>query len=105
MTFLEESDPRGRNWGTWVIFVAPSPAWIDPFAIFHGTSSTIAFADGHTESHRWITEGVIDAARRAASGDPNALDWPGGNAQNPDFVWVHDRYKHLKWAPLSESTE
>jgi hypothetical protein len=26
--------------------------------------------------------------------------WPGGNARNPDFQWVYQRYKHRKWTPL-----
>ena len=46
MVRLEEADPRGRNLGTWVLNVAPSPGWIDPFAIFHGRTSTISLADG-----------------------------------------------------------
>ncbi len=102
MVFLEEADPRGRNLGTWVISVNPSPGWIDPFAIFHGNSSTIAFADGHAESHRWVTDSVIEAATAASNGDSSIFGWGGGNAQNADFVWVYNRYKHQRWAPINQ---
>ncbi len=99
MFFIEEADPRGRNLGTWVIDVKPSPAWIDPFAIFHGVVSTISFADGHAESHRWREAGVIKAATQSSLGK-ESFAWSGGNAKNPDFQWVYQRYKHKKWAPL-----
>ena len=100
MVFLEEADPRGRNLGTWVISVAPGMGWIDPFAIFHGNNSTIAFADGHAESHRWTTDNVIQAATDASSGVTSVFNWGGGNASNPDFVWVYNHYKHQRWQPI-----
>jgi prepilin-type processing-associated H-X9-DG protein len=101
MVFLEEADPRDYNRGTWVIDVAPSPRWIDPFAIFHGNNSTISFADGHAITRKWLEETTIRAATAAANGNVSgAFDWSGGNANNRDFVWVHERYKHTRWAPL-----
>ncbi len=98
MTFLEESDPRGNNKGTWVINVKPT-SWVDPFAIFHGNISTIAFADGHVEGHTWRDPNVIKAAKNSAAGI-ESFNWPGGNASNVDFQWVYQRYKHAKWLPL-----
>jgi len=100
MIFIEESDPRGNNLGTWVIDVQPSPGWVDPFAIFHGVVSTLAFADGHAELHRWLVPTTIRAARDAANGNSSIFNWAGGNAKNVDFQWVHRRYKHTKYAPL-----
>ncbi len=99
MVFLEESDPRSWNRGTWVIDVAPAPRWIDPFAIFHGRTSTIAFADGHAESHTWLEATTIKAATDSAKGK-ESFAWAGGNNKNRDFQWVYQRYKHQKWAPL-----
>ena len=99
MIFIEEADPRGYNNGTWVINVKPGPGWVDPFAIFHGTVSTIGFADGHAELHSWGDEGTIKAATDSANGI-NSFYWSGGNASNPDFQWVYQRYKHTKWTPL-----
>ena len=99
MSFIEESDPRDYNNGTWVMDVKPSPGWVDGFAIFHGTVTTIAFADGHAETHGWHEAGVIKAAKDFANGVQDFY-WSGGNANNVDFQWVYQRYKHKKWAPL-----
>ena len=99
MMYLEEADPRGNNKGTWVIDVKPSPGWVDTFAIFHGTVSTISFADGHAESHTWRDSRVIKAATDSSRGI-ESFYWAGGDAKNRDFQWVYQRYKHKKWAPL-----
>ena len=99
MVLLEEADPRGRNLGTWVINVAPGPSWIDPFAIFHGRTSTISFADGHAEIHTWLEPTTIKAATDSARGR-ESFGWSGGNNKNRDFQWVYQRYKHQKWVPL-----
>jgi prepilin-type N-terminal cleavage/methylation domain-containing protein len=98
MVFIEEADPRGSNLGTWVINVG-SPGWVDPFSIFHGQVSTIGFQDGHAENHKWLDPATIKAARDSGLGR-ESFNWAGGNARNPDFRWVWDRYRHTKWRPL-----
>lgn len=99
MVFVEETDPRGYNIGTWAIWVSP-PRWVDTFAIFHGNWSTFAFLDGHAEGHRWIDPRLIDAAKRAGESGANTLDWPGGGPQNQDFRWVYERFRFMNWKPL-----
>jgi prepilin-type N-terminal cleavage/methylation domain-containing protein/prepilin-type processing-associated H-X9-DG protein len=99
MFFIEEADPRSFNRGTWVINVKPNPGWVDPFAIFHGNVSTVGMADGHAELHSWTDQATIKAARDSASGK-SSFYWKGGNISNPDFRWVYQRYKHMKWEPL-----
>lgn len=99
MVFVEEADPRGRNLGTWVIDVQPSPGWVDPFAIFHGDVSTLAYADGHADLHKWSEPSTIKAARDSSNGTASFY-WNGGNVGNVDFRWVHRNYKHTKFAPL-----
>jgi prepilin-type N-terminal cleavage/methylation domain-containing protein len=37
-------------------------AWIDSPAAFHGANSTFGFADGHAESHKWVSGLVINFA-------------------------------------------
>jgi prepilin-type N-terminal cleavage/methylation domain-containing protein len=103
MVFLEEADPRGFNRGTWVIDVAPAVGWVDPFAIFHGKISSISFADGHAEMHSWVEETTVKAATDSANGR-ESFYWAGGNANNRDFAWVYQRYKHRKWVPLVGGT-
>jgi prepilin-type processing-associated H-X9-DG protein len=97
-TFIEESDPRGYNGGTWVMSVIP-PAWIDGFAIFHGNFTTFAFADGHVDSHHWLEASTIKAATDFAHGT-EVFNWPGGTiAQNRDLRWTYDHYRHPDWQP------
>ena len=98
MVFVEEADPRSYNMGTWVIDVSPA-GWVDPFAIFHGAQSTFAFADGHSEAHRWLESSTIKAATDSANGI-SSFYWSGGNNKNRDFKWVYDRYRHVDWKPL-----
>jgi len=58
--FLAECDPRGVNQGGWVLG-PKSRQWIDPFGIWHRrNTTTLGFADGHVEMHRWYSETLIE---------------------------------------------
>ncbi len=58
--FLAECDPRGYNMGSWVMYPR-SRQWVDPFGIWHReNSSTLGFADGHVEMHRFHSRGLIE---------------------------------------------
>ena len=105
LVFLEESDPRGINWGTWVINVEQPPAatpagagWVDVFSVYHGKASSVSFADGHTEQHTWQDNAVLDAATKSGRGIASFFP-AGGTGNNPDFLWIYNRYKHKNWAP------
>lgn len=100
LVFIEEADPRGHNLGTWVIDVQPNPRWVDPFAVFHGSNSSIGFADGHSENHRWLEATTLEAARNSSEGR-NSFFWSGGLMRlNKDYRWVHRNYKHKNWKAL-----
>jgi len=95
--FIEEADPRNYNLGTWVMYVTP-PGWVDGFAIFHGNVTTLAFADGHVDSHKWLEPSTIAAATAFGRGDSSAFFWSAGNAaQNRDLHWTYDHYRHPDW--------
>jgi prepilin-type N-terminal cleavage/methylation domain-containing protein/prepilin-type processing-associated H-X9-DG protein len=96
--FLEEADSRGFNESTWVFNLKP-PGWVDVFAVFHGSWSTFGFLDGHAAGHKWSDPKTIQAAQNAAHG-LDSLYWSGGNASNPDFVWVYNGYMTPDWQPL-----
>ena len=96
--FLEESDPRNENKGTWVLGIEP-PGWIDVFAIFHGIVSNFSFADGHVESHKWRDPATIKAATDSGNGI-GSFWWPGGTIKNPDFCWVYNNYRYQNWTQL-----
>ncbi len=96
--FIEESDPRNSNLGTWVLGVA-SKGWIDGFAVFHGNFTTFAFQDGHCEGHPWVIASTIQAGRDFAAGKP-VFNWAGGGAKNSDFRWVWNKYRYVDWKDL-----
>jgi len=99
MVFIEEADSRGYNNGSWALNTEP-PGWVDTFAVFHGDNSSFSFADGHSESHKWLEASTIKAARDSANGI-NSFYWSVGNASsNRDFRWIYDRYRHGGWKPL-----
>lgn len=65
IVFLENSDWRGWLMGSWLMNYSPA-SWIDPFAIWHGTTSPfspLGFADGHAENHRWIDKTTWENAQ------------------------------------------
>ena len=72
--FLEDLDPRGYNTGSWIIRLGP-PSWVDPLAMWHNERSTIGFADGHAEMHRWQDRSFIDWAHEAMYGLPSAFSF------------------------------
>jgi prepilin-type N-terminal cleavage/methylation domain-containing protein/prepilin-type processing-associated H-X9-DG protein len=80
---VEESDPRGWNMGSWVVNPT-GDQWIDPLAIWHNKKSTIGWADGHAEKHRWLDERTIEMSEQQAF---NAVH-PG----NPDLEFMQRGY-------------
>ncbi|MBI5862960.1 MAG: prepilin-type N-terminal cleavage/methylation domain-containing protein [Planctomycetes bacterium] len=51
-SFIEESDPRGVNMNSWVMWLQRE-RWIDPLTVWHYDKSTIGFVDGHAIVHAW----------------------------------------------------
>jgi prepilin-type N-terminal cleavage/methylation domain-containing protein len=54
----------------------------DPLAAFHVKSGTFAFADGHTEKHKWVDKEIIDFFENR--GTSQTSSFPG----SPDFEWL-----------------
>jgi hypothetical protein len=98
--FVEENDPRGENWGTWVMNVNGTAAnnWsgttiLDSPAAFHITSSTFSWADGHATSRRWLDALTIS---HAASMDPNKYNSAPSAAQTArDVAFLISGYSFL----------
>jgi prepilin-type N-terminal cleavage/methylation domain-containing protein/prepilin-type processing-associated H-X9-DG protein len=90
--WIESSDTRGENQGSWWMNIAGTPAngfqgstfanGNDAPAAFHITSANFNFCDGHAESHRWKNNATIAYAN--ANGAP-----PPANA---DSQWVAQHY-------------
>jgi prepilin-type N-terminal cleavage/methylation domain-containing protein/prepilin-type processing-associated H-X9-DG protein len=84
IVFVEESDDRGWNMGSWV--VRPTgDRWIDPLAPWHNKRSTLGFADGHSEKHRWLDERTIEMNEKQLFGQTH----PG----NPDLKFMQRAYQ------------
>ncbi len=66
--FIEDLDPRGSNVGSWQMNFGP-PRFIDPVAMWHKEQTTLGFADGHSNIHRWV--------------DPTFIEWCEGGMYNP----------------------
>lgn len=67
--FLEDIDPRGFNVGSWQMHFGP-PRFIDPVAMWHKQQTTLGYADGHSEMHKW--------------NDPTFIEWCEGGMYNPN---------------------
>jgi prepilin-type N-terminal cleavage/methylation domain-containing protein/prepilin-type processing-associated H-X9-DG protein len=80
--FLENTDDRSWNMGSWMINYYPNPGWIDTMSIFHNDRNTFGFADGHAEKHKWEDGATITAAGRTSLA-PNL---------GRDLEWILARY-------------
>ncbi len=84
--FVEESDKRKWNMGSWVLNPKKKEYWVDPLAIWHNKRSTLGFADGHSEKHRWLDERTIEMSKKQ---EHNAHH-PG----SPDLEYMHRGYAY-----------
>jgi prepilin-type N-terminal cleavage/methylation domain-containing protein len=92
--WIESSDSRGENVGSWELNIAGTQAngfvgssFTNPNdspAAFHNTSAVFNFCDGHADSHRWTAPYDIN---KYADGDTTVA----GNL-TADAVWVAQHF-------------
>lgn len=63
IVFVEESDPRGLNMGSWVMYLNREE-WIDPLTVWHHGCSTLGFADGHAFVRRWVDPRTVKMSQQ-----------------------------------------
>ena len=90
--WIESSDSRGENEGSWWMNIAGTQAngfqgstfnnGNDAPAAFHITSANFNFCDGHAESHKWINGATITYANGNGTPPP----------ANSDSQWVAQHY-------------
>jgi len=90
--FVEEIDPRGYNMGSWVMR-PDGTAWIDPLAIWHNKRSTLAYADGRAEKHRWLDQSTIDAADMWMEGTTVGFNRTPPADEGADIEFMHKGYQ------------
>ena len=99
--FMETADWRGFNDGTWQQnWVNRGGAnqsfnWGDPPAMYHGNISTMAFCDGHAESHKWTDGSIINAGKQAANG--GSVPSFSGPSSGVDYQYVYQGYRYPGW--------
>ncbi len=93
--FVAECDPRSWNKGSWVVSHPPKDNWIDPVAIWHNKRSTLGWADGHAEKHRWLDKSTMEWAQLAAEGSTNVFNKtpPSGEGEDLRFMQKHYQIK------------
>ena len=64
--------------------------WGNLPASYHNNAANFSFADGHTETHRWIVGSTIKPARPGGAGGTFDAAPPA------DFQWVKDRTSYKK---------
>jgi prepilin-type N-terminal cleavage/methylation domain-containing protein/prepilin-type processing-associated H-X9-DG protein len=85
LAFVEESDPRGFNINSWVMWLQQE-RWIDPLTVWHNNRSTIGLADGHAIVRAWVDQRTIRMSMEQVF-DADATD-------NADY-----RYLRQRWYP------
>lgn len=81
--FVEESDPRGLNINSWVLYLNQN-RWIDPLTVWHFDQGNIAYADGHAEQHRWLDRRTIRMSRDQV--------FAADATNNADFTYLRSRW-------------
>ncbi|MFZ1073653.1 MAG: prepilin-type N-terminal cleavage/methylation domain-containing protein [Verrucomicrobiia bacterium] len=100
--WIEGADMRGENVGSWEMSQYGTSAlnftdalFGDSPAAFHVTSACFNFADGHAESHRWLSAATVAFANDTDPSKESIIGGTKGNANypgNPDLQWVGSHY-------------
>jgi len=99
MVFVAEAGDREWNKGSWVLH-PKSKGWVDPFAIWHTKSrSTLGYADGHAEMHRWKSKGLVDWCASVWNNPDKDFQFyrkPADQEEMDDLEWMIDHYAYRR---------
>jgi prepilin-type processing-associated H-X9-DG protein len=88
--FIDEH-PDSINDAAFAVAMGAGGGWIDYPATYHNGACGLAFADGHSEVHRWIEQGKIRPIIYAG-----ATPFPGNTGNDQDVTWLQQRTSALK---------
>jgi prepilin-type N-terminal cleavage/methylation domain-containing protein/prepilin-type processing-associated H-X9-DG protein len=88
---LIDEHPDGINDGAFAVHM-DNTDWIDFPATYHNNASGIAFADGHSEIHKWLNPGNIPPIHY----QPIDPTFTGNTAGNADVQWLQLRTSQHK---------
>ena len=66
-------------------------------SVFHTAQSSLGFADGHAEAHKWIEDTTIRQAKAAENNVDTQFGWVKKTPRDRDFEWLEPRYKYSGW--------
>ncbi|HEY1788551.1 MAG TPA: prepilin-type N-terminal cleavage/methylation domain-containing protein [Verrucomicrobiae bacterium] len=84
--FIEES-PYSIDDGFFAVDPRQITTWPNSPAVLHGRSSQLAYADGHSEPHRWSDNGMIN--ERPSSPTASTDGWTANPSPSPDLTWLN----------------
>ena len=92
--YVEESDPRRYNMGSWIISMGPGNNWIDPVAPWHNDYSTLSWADGHATTKKWLSSKTKTAANGTVgtSSRPGTFSFGFYDSDNRDIMYMKKHY-------------
>jgi prepilin-type N-terminal cleavage/methylation domain-containing protein len=99
--FIEDTDWRGINDGTWVVNWVNSSSgpgsftWEDPPAMYHINADTMAYVDGHVAVHKWTDPIIISSGQQAAKGQ--AIAGFAAATSGPDYDFVRNGLRFPGW--------
>ncbi|HWD92031.1 MAG TPA: prepilin-type N-terminal cleavage/methylation domain-containing protein [Verrucomicrobiae bacterium] len=95
---LTEKHPNGLNDATFAVQMPASAAATDFISVpgkLHNNACSFAFADGHSEIHKWQMPGIIPTPIWAIESAPALNGGSGGGfnnvLHNPDVIWLAHR--------------
>lgn len=93
LLWMEESDGRGWNRGSWLMGVAEDEEWhwVDNVALHHDNGANVVMADAHAEYREWEDEDTIQKSRES--------DFYWDDPDNPDWLYLRKRYRQLRESP------
>jgi prepilin-type N-terminal cleavage/methylation domain-containing protein/prepilin-type processing-associated H-X9-DG protein len=83
--FIEQS-PNNIDDGFFEIDPRETTTWYASPAVLHGNASVLAFADGHTDTHRWTDSSMITATPSSPGG--GTANWPA-DPNSKDLAWLN----------------
>ncbi len=94
-TFVDTA-PLNICFSAFVIYEGSTTYFWHRPTIEHENSGTLAFADGHTEAHRWREAETFKAARDGGVSDGGHYNYLISAANNSDFKWLQDHASKRK---------
>jgi len=89
VTIEEHADSINDGWLDNIPAAGSVSFWGDCPASYHNGSGSLSFADGHAESHHWLSSATKFPVTTTGYHPPN---FTGANNGYTDFQWLADRY-------------